>query len=54
MQSERNNIGWRFWGAWVMATTIAWPVGIITAFVVAHIVNIVYPKETVCRRGDRG
>lgn len=46
MQSERNNIGWRFWGTWVLATTIGWPIGIITAFIVAHIVNIVYPKET--------
>ena len=46
MQSQRNDIGWRFWHSWVLATAIGWAVGIITAFIVAHLVNIVYPKET--------
>ena len=50
MQSERNEIGWRFWGRWVFATTIGWPVGIIAAFVVAHliepIVSLAIPHET--------
>ena len=50
MQSEHDNIGWRFWGRWVLATTIGWSVGIITAFIVAHLVApIVYtaiPHET--------
>ncbi len=46
MQSKSNDIGWRFWGTWVMATTIGWPIGIMTALLAAHIVNVVYPKET--------
>ena len=46
MQSEHEKIGWRFWRTWVLATTIGWPAGIITAFIVAHVVNLVYPKET--------
>ncbi|MCH7812525.1 MAG: hypothetical protein IID40_00760 [Planctomycetes bacterium] len=50
MQTERKNLGWRFWGRWVLATTIGWSVGIIAAFIVAHliapIVYIVIPHET--------
>lgn len=50
MQSEHNNIGLRFWGRWVLATTIGWLIGIIAAFIVAHlvapIVYIVIPHET--------
>ena len=50
MQSEHTNIGWRFWRRWVLATTIGWSVGIITAFIVSHlvapIIYIVIPHET--------
>ena len=46
VQSEHEKIGWRFWRTWVLATTIGWPVGIITAFIAAEVVNLVYPKET--------
>ena len=50
MQSEHNNIGWRVWGRWVLATAIGWSVGIVTAFIAAHliapIVYIAIPHET--------
>ena len=50
MQSEHNNIGWRFWGRWVLATTIGWSAGIIIAFIVAHLIApiayIAIPNET--------
>lgn len=44
MQSAHNHIGWRFWRRWVLATTIGWVVGIVAAFIAAHlVVQIVYP-----------
>ena len=43
MQSQHDHIGWRFWGRWVLVTTIGWVVGIVAAFIVAHLVApIVY------------
>ena len=50
MPSEQDKIGWRFWGRWVLVTTIGWTVGNILAFIVAHlvapIVSIAIPHET--------
>jgi len=36
----------RFFGRWVLATGLAWPVGLIVAIVVAQLVNLVYARET--------
>jgi hypothetical protein len=46
MQEVQTKLGWRFWGNWVLATTIGWPIGVVGAFILAHIVYMVYPKET--------
>jgi len=46
MNPESNQLEKAFLGKWILVTSIAWPVGIIGSFIVAHIVNIIYPKET--------
>lgn len=38
--------GWRTLAWWVLATALAWPVGLLGSIVVAYAVNVVYPKET--------
>ncbi len=46
MTVERTQIGWGFWTRWLLATTVGWPVGVIGGFILAHIANIAYPRET--------
>ena len=46
MSPESNQIETHFLRKWIIATGIAWPVGMIVSIIVAYIVNIIYPKET--------
>ena len=46
MDPENIQFEKKFLLKWVVATGIAWPVGMIASIIVAYIVNIVYPKET--------
>ena len=46
MTPENSQLEKGFLRKWIWVTGIAWPAGIIVSIIVAHIVNIVYPKET--------
>ncbi len=47
MNSEIKQVGKKFLGQWILATSIGWPVGMFLAFLLSYaVVNLFYPKET--------
>ena len=46
MDSATNVFRREFLVSWVIATGIGWPLALVPTFILAHIVNIVYPRET--------
>ena len=47
MDTNLSNLGWRFWGRWLVATTVAWVVGFIAAIALSYlVVNAFYPEES--------
>ena len=47
MNSEIKQVGKKFLGQWILATSIGWPVGMFLAFLLSYeVVNLFYHKET--------
>jgi hypothetical protein len=41
-----SDTGWDLWLRWMIATGIAWIVGMTAAFPLSYLLNVVYPKTT--------
>lgn len=46
MNNRVSGTGWGFWIRWLVATAIAWVIGIIIAFPLSYLLNVIYPKTT--------
>lgn len=46
MESERGRIRESFLTKWVVFSSVGWIIGLLGSIIVAHIVNLIYPKET--------
>lgn len=46
MESERGRIQKSLLTKWVVSSAVGWTLGLLGSIMVAHLVNLIYPKET--------
>jgi hypothetical protein len=46
MESERGPTQKSLLTKWVVSSTVGWTIGLLGSIIVAHLVNLIYPKET--------